>query len=150
MNRIILFAIVTINCYFTNAQSQTGKISGVVKGTDNKALESATLSLLKVKDSSLVKIAIADKAGAYKFENIHFGNYIVQAEAIGYKKNLSKNLELTATKNALTADEIKLEAAAKVLSDVSVTAKRPLIENKIDKTVVNVDSSPTNTGLTSF
>ena len=31
-----------------------------------------------------------------------------------------------------------------------MTAKRPLIENKIDKTVVNVDASPTNTGLTAL
>jgi outer membrane receptor protein involved in Fe transport len=33
---------------------------------------------------------------------------------------------------------------------VQVTAKRPMIENKIDKTIVNVDASPSNTGLSAL
>lgn len=36
------------------------------------------------------------------------------------------------------------------LSQVTVVGKRPPIENKIDKTVVNVDASPTNGGLTAL
>jgi outer membrane receptor protein involved in Fe transport len=36
------------------------------------------------------------------------------------------------------------------LGQVTVVGKRPLIENKIDKTVVNVDASPTNAGLTAL
>ena len=33
---------------------------------------------------------------------------------------------------------------------MSVVSKRPLIENKIDKTVVNVDAAPTNGGLSAL
>lgn len=143
-------AVFTVQGFLAGAQSQTGKISGVIKNFDNKPLESATVSLLKAEDSSLAKIAVADKTGVYKFDNIHYGRYLVQTEVVGYKKSLSKVYEVTASQPVLTADEVKLNATAKVLSDVSVTAKRPLIENKIDKTVVNVDASPTNTGLTAL
>jgi outer membrane receptor for monomeric catechols len=33
---------------------------------------------------------------------------------------------------------------------VTVTGKRPLIENKIDRTVINVDAAPTNAGATAM
>lgn len=36
------------------------------------------------------------------------------------------------------------------MADVTVQARRPLIENKIDKMVVNVDASPTNAGATAM
>ncbi len=62
---------------FINANAQIGSVSGIVKTTDNKPLEAATVSLLRVKDSSLTKIALADKTGAYKFENLQYGSFKV-------------------------------------------------------------------------
>ena len=38
----------------------------------------------------------------------------------------------------------------KDLGGVTVTAQRPFIETKIDKTVVNVDASPTSAGATAL
>ncbi len=42
---------------------------------------------------------------------------------------------------------IELASIAKSMASVVVTAKRPPIEVRAGKTVVNVDASPTNTGL---
>src|SRR6202035_1589590 len=42
------------------------------------------------------------------------------------------------------------QATEASLDMVTVVGKRPLIENKIDKTVVNVDASTTNGGLTAL
>jgi iron complex outermembrane recepter protein len=39
-----------------------------------------------------------------------------------------------------------LVAVSKSLTGVTVTAKRPLIEQKVDRTIVNVDASVTNAG----
>ena len=47
-------------------------------------------------------------------------------------------------------DDIQLTAATQSLNNVSVSATRPLVETKIDKTIVNVDASPTNTGLSAL
>jgi outer membrane receptor protein involved in Fe transport len=49
-------------------------------------------------------------------------------------------------KKSLPADTVKRVT----LGQVTVVGKRPPIENKIDKTVVNVDASPTNGGLTAL
>ena len=43
-----------------------------------------------------------------------------------------------------------LELQAKNLSAVIVTGKKPLIEQKIDRMVVNVDASVTNVGSTAL
>ena len=43
-----------------------------------------------------------------------------------------------------------MKVAAKGLSDVTVTAKKPFIETKIDKTIVNVDASPTIAGASAL
>src|SRR5205085_12568011 len=96
MPKTLLFTLLLlIPVLFINAQSQTGNINGIVKSADNKALESATVSLLRAKDSSLVKIAIADKTGNYRFENIHYGAYLLKAEAIGFQKNISKPIQIS-------------------------------------------------------
>ena len=150
MRTNLFLLLLTVSCFFTKANAQTGEVYGNVKTTDNKPLEAATISLLKAKDSSLIKIAVADKAGAYRFENIHYGNYIIQAEALGYDKSMSKIFDLTEAHPAIAVDNISLVSGTKVLAGVNITAQRPLIENKIDKTVVNVDASPTNTGLSAL
>lgn len=43
-----------------------------------------------------------------------------------------------------------MNTAAKGMSEVVVTAKKPFIETKIDKTIVNVDASPTSAGATAM
>ena len=144
---ICLFCTVLLASF---AQAQTGKINGLVKSADNKSIDAATVSLLHAKDSSLAKIAVTDKAGAFEFDKLNTGSYLLQIEAIGYTKYTGNAFELTAQKSSLQINSIQLQTASNSISGVSVTTKRPLIENKIDKTVVNVDASPTNAGLTAL
>ena len=78
MKKLLLLALVftIINHSF----AQTGTLSGSLKSQENKPIESATVYLKKAKDSTLVKIALTDKAGLYEFENIKFGHYFLQAK----------------------------------------------------------------------
>ncbi|HEY2727012.1 MAG TPA: outer membrane beta-barrel family protein, partial [Parafilimonas sp.] len=132
----------------TNLFAQQGAtISGSISA-EGKSVEAASLSLLKTKDSSLVKLEISDKQGNFEFDNIKSGNYFLQANVVGYKKSFTPAFEVT-NKN-VKIDEIKLAEDEKQLANVNVTATRPLVENKIDKTVVNVDASTTNTGLSAL
>ena len=142
---LVLFSFVFLA---STSFSQTGEVLGKVKGADNKALGGASVSLLRAKDSSLVKIAVGDNEGTYRFEKLNAGQYLIKAEAVGHQKTFSKVFTLEG--KPITLDEIKLSEAAKVLAGVNVTTTRPLIENRIDKMVVNVDASPTNTGLTAL
>lgn len=61
----ILCSFLFVCITFSAAQSKTGKISGIVLDAAGKPLPSISVSLLKVKDSSLVKVAVSNKEGKY-------------------------------------------------------------------------------------
>jgi iron complex outermembrane recepter protein len=132
------------------AQNKIGKISGNVIDDKQNSVEAATVTLLRNKDKGLSKVGVTDKAGSFEFENIAEGEYIVSVTAAGFGKINSKPFTITTTSPAVKLDAFQLSPAAKTLGDVTVTGKRPFIETKIDKTVVNVEASPTNAGATAM
>jgi iron complex outermembrane receptor protein len=133
-----------------SAQNRNGKISGTVLDAANKPLPAATVSLLSAPDNKLVKTAISDKDGKYEFINIADGQYLVQVTATGLQKNVSKPITVDATNSTISAEALTMQPASKDLQAVTVTAQRPFIETKIDKTVVNVEASPTSAGATAL
>src|SRR3954447_5144473 len=148
MKKIYTIITACASLIFLNAKAQQiATITGIVKAQDNKAVDAATVSLLKVKDSSVVKIAVTDKAGLFEFEKIKSDNYLLQVDAVGFNKFLKP---VKVSNEQTNTGEIQLTAASKALNGVNVSATRPLVETKIDKTVVNVDASPTNTGLSAL
>lgn len=131
------------------AQTNSGKITGTITDNTGKTLQSASVSLVKAKDSALVKLAVTGKDGTYEFENIKEGDYLLTITSVGFEKKFSKPFSVSVA--AVTKMEsLQLNEAAKGIEGVTVTAKRPFIETKIDKTVVNVDASPTSAGATAL
>ena len=143
---LLLIALITFSIKGT-AQAKNGKITGNVIDGSQKTIESATITLLRAKDSSVAKIAIADKAGKFEFENIAEGKYLVSISAVGHQPGYSEFVEVTAAAPNATVKTIELVPLAKSVGGVVVTAKKPPVEVKAGKTVVNVDASPTNAGL---
>ncbi len=135
-----------------NSYSQTSPatITGNVKAA-GKAVDAATVSLLQATDSSLFKIVITDKDGHFAFEKAIAGNrYLISVDAITFQKYYSPVFSAGAGQNFTLPGVSLIAKEATTGNAVVVTSKRPLIENKIDKTVVNVDASATNTGLTAL
>jgi len=143
MRQIITLLAALIVSVSSIAQSK-GSVSGKITDQQNKPMPSATVSLLKGKDSSVVKFTVTDKAGIYQFENITSGQYLVSITAVGHAKNFSKKIEVT--DQPISLEAIELLPQAKSLGGVTVTSNKPLIEQKIDRTVVNVEASVTNVG----
>lgn len=140
----LLFSVITFS------QTKNGRISGVITDELQKPLQSASVSLLRAKDSSLVKIAVTNKEGKYELENIADGKYLLSVSSVGFQKRFGQPFDITADNGVVKAEAIKLAAEAKSIEGVTVTAKKPFIETKIDKTVVNVDASPTSAGATAL
>ena len=128
------------------AQVKTGKILGTVKTGQDKTVAGATISLLKSTDSSVVKVVTAANDGKYDFQDIAPGKYLILVTAAGHVKTYSPIFELTETASDISLKPIEVATSVQSLSAVTVTAKRPLIEQKIDRTVVNVEASITNAG----
>ena len=129
------------------AQVKTGKINGTVNDSKIKPLESATTSLLKVSDSSIVKLTASDKMGKFSFENLPNGKYIVSISAIGNTTSFSEAVEVTDANKEITLKPINLIPVSKSLATVTINSIKPLIEQRAGKTIINVEASPTNIGL---
>lgn len=135
---------------YAHAQAKIGKVTGTIKDASQKGLQSVTISLLRAKDSSTIKFAVAAKAGEYEFVNIPVGKYLVSVTLVGYDKKFSTPFDISEASPAVDLGTITLNETAKNIGGVTVTAARPFIETKIDKTVVNVEASPTSAGATAL
>ncbi|MDB5247010.1 MAG: TonB-denpendent receptor [Segetibacter sp.] len=149
MNKLITLLTIVISTLSIPAfgQQKTGKINGNVIDGDTKTIEAASITLLRAKDSSLVKLSASDKTGKFSFENIAEGKYFVAISAVAHQKAYSETVELSAAHREVTLKTIRLIPQAKTLGTVTVTSKRPLIEQRAGMTVLNVEASPTNAGL---
>ncbi|OQP62521.1 hypothetical protein A3860_27910 [Niastella vici] len=136
--------------FIVTAQNKLGKVTGVITDADAQAVESATASLQRAKDSALVKVAVSDKHGLFEFEHLAEGEYFVVVTAVGFIKTSSKRFTVSSTSPYKLPSFQLQKAAGKTLGAVTVTGKRPLIENKIDRMVVNVEAAPTNAGASAL
>ena len=136
--------------FISQAQVKDGKINGSIIDGNTKTIESATITLLRVKDSSVVKISVANKTGKYEFDAVPEGKYLVSITAAGHNKGFSEIFEITAAKSTATLKTIELIPVSKSLGEVTVTAKKPLIEQKLDRMVINVEASINNVGASAM
>lgn len=144
-----LIAIITLS-FTTEAQNATGRVTGSVIDGNTKTIESATITLLRSKDSSVAKISLANKDGNFLFENVVEGKYVVSISAVGHTKGYSESFEISPSNLSVSLKTIELIPASKELSNVSVTGRKPLVEQKIDRMVVNVEAAVTNVGTSAL
>ena len=127
-----------------SAFTQTANISGAVKDSDGKYLEFANVLLLSAKDSSLVRGAISEENGAYVFENISMGEYLIETSLVGFGNGQSSLINFDG-KTDFSVNEIQLENGIEI-DEITVVGKKPFVELRADKMIVNVANSSVNVG----
>lgn len=147
--KLLLCAALLLNAV-TYAQTNTGTISGNVISPEKKPVAAATIQLLNAATKALVKTAVTDKEGNYLFEKITEGKYLVSASALGLSKTTSEAVAINAGTANIQLPVIELQAQAKALEGVTVVSQKQFIEQKPDRTVVNVEASPSNAGATAL
>lgn len=155
MKKLLLTMLLAFASVFTFAQTNgvtyKGKISGSLFDEKKQALPFANVLLLKAKDSTLAKGAVSDLDGKFSFEQIAVGNdaqYIVSISMVGYKKYFSPKIILNNENLEVKLSTIQLNLDTQNLKEVTVTAKKPFIEQAADKLIVNVEGSIVATGST--
>ncbi len=134
MNKQKLGQFIFISClllvsYVGFAQNLT--IQGSLKDSiANRALNSATVSLVYAKDSSLVSFSRTNEAGFFNFKNVAPGNYLISVSYVGYVPKWVP--VLTGTEKTVEMGLIYMNDV-NTMSTVTVTARRPPV-------VINGDS----------
>ncbi len=137
-----LFTILTVILINLNGFAQTANtISGTVKDSGNESLPGATVRLLKSSDSTLVTGEVTDMNGNFSFVNLENNTYVLAISAVGQKEFKSTALTIDASHSSIALPAIILLPAKSIeLNEVVVKAQKPLIEQEIDRTIVNVSS----------
>jgi iron complex outermembrane receptor protein len=133
--RHLIFLFIT--SLFTTAAG--AQVSGAVKDDKGAAVTGATISLLRAKDSAMVKLAISKENGVYNFAGIKDGKYLVKASFVSYKPAISAPFEVSGGTTEVPA--ISISKLANNLKNVTVTSQKPMVEMKADKMIVNVEGT---------
>lgn len=142
-----LTLLVFIQVTLIHAQVGTnGMISGQVQLENNKPALNATVVLQRSADSVLVKTALPNEDGVFEFENIKAGTYVVAVSQVGYGKIKSEVLTIGESNQLVKLPLIVLSPQVQSLTGVTIEAKKPFIERKLDKLVVNVENSIASAG----
>ena len=147
MKKLLLPLLLLGSCF---AYAQQGTVSGKVQYANNTVADFANVLLLQASDSSLVKGVLSDATGSYRFDGVEAGNYRVVATILGYNKARSKPFAISPENTAVTLPALVLTQTATALKEVVVEAQRPLIEQHLDKTVMNVENSIVAAGNTAL
>ncbi|HAP95975.1 MAG TPA: hypothetical protein DCP54_09570, partial [Chryseobacterium sp.] len=139
MKRYFFIVALILLCVF--ARGQVNTIKGSVSDTTGQPLELVTVSLIDNDNKKISTFSEAD--GTYIFENVPFGRYSLEANHIGFEQYRSGFYEISAVnRDTVLQLNIVMKSDAPIeLDAVSVTGKKPLIEQKIDRVVMNVENS---------
>lgn len=133
----------------TAVKKGSSRITGKIVDSLSKApLEYATVALTEVAASGATNSVITDAAGNFKFESLAIGTYRLAVSYIGYPIKKLNTISLSSGKPNLDLGTIPLAGGARSLQEVQVVGEVPLIENKIDKIVYNVEKDITASGGT--
>ncbi len=149
LRSVIAILFFVFSSFYSFAQTTTGSITGKIVDSLQQPLEGVTILLLTGAANAPVKSALTDNKGAFVLEKIKWGNYKLIFSMTGFRKD-SSTVILSEEKNAINAGTIKLLNVSKNLQDITVTAQRPPVERKIDRTVVNVDQMISAAGSTAL
>src|SRR5579859_1214255 len=128
----------------------TGKVAGAARDAKGQPLESATITLLHAGDSAKLRVTATDKTGQFRFDHVPAGNYLVAASSVGFSQVYSPTFNLSNEKPSQNLLPLILTSTATSLKEFAVVARRPFLEQKADRMVVNVDASPSNAGSTAM
>lgn len=133
----LLFSFQTLQL---QAQSELSSIDGYVEEADHTPAAYATVQLKRAADSSLVKAGYTDEKGRFSLPGLSGGVFFLEVSYVGFITHRSERIALP--ENAkLELPEIMLVQAIQELEAVVVTARKPIIELKADRTVFNVEGS---------
>ncbi|MEI7664079.1 MAG: TonB-dependent receptor [Bacteroidota bacterium] len=112
-----------------------GKISDAQTGSP---VEYANIVLRTLRTDSMVSGTVSDSSGAFRMKNIPYGTYIAEYSFIGYEKRRTGHITLDHKKPKVELGLLSLTPASVTMNEVTVTAEKSMMINKIDRKVFNV------------
>ena len=123
-------------------------VRGKVINSKKEPAAQASAMLLQANDSLLVKAGLCDNNGHYLFSDIKEGSYIISITSLGHTQYYTSAFTTRSQASDLTIDSIVLVGEDQALAAVTIVSRKPLLEQRIDRLIINVASGVTTAGNT--
>lgn len=120
-------------------QSGVNVTGSVVEQGSDTPIEQATVRLLNVKDSAMVRGVMSARNGSFTLKNVKKGSYLLHITFIGYDP-LYQPLQITGKKNPVNVGKLELSDGAIELGEAVVIGKAPEVTVRNDTVEYNADS----------
>ncbi|MBW4888681.1 TonB-dependent receptor [Mucilaginibacter sp. HMF5004] len=150
-NSIVVFLTIWACFALLSASAQTqqaAKITGYVLDEAKKPVDAATVMLTNAKDSATLKTMLTEPDGSFAFADVKNGDYRMVVTSVGYRN--FKGTTFNFSQQVVKLPSITLSATSKALKQVEIAGQKNFVEQKIDRTVVNVNALISNTGSTAL
>ena len=125
--------------------SQENEVSVTILDSKKTPVSFANVLLLKASDSTFVKGSISEDDGSCKFTTVKPDEYILKVSFVGFEDTYSTPFRI---RESLKVPDLILKPSEEYLDEVTVTAKRPIIQRKIDRYIYNVENTVVSSGTT--
>ncbi|WP_201985939.1 TonB-dependent receptor domain-containing protein, partial [Hymenobacter rubidus] len=127
-------------------RAATGRVTGTVTdAATGKPVSYATVAVIDPASGSPVNGGVCGDDGKFVLPGIPAGTYKVQVSFLGYKNEERTGVVVPAG-GAVALGTVALAASAQKLGEVVVVAQKPLIEERVDRTVYNAENDQTARG----
>jgi hypothetical protein len=142
MKRIVQLIIGLLVVINSVAQQADNDLTITLKDENAAPLPNATITINS--NNTTINTTASNTKGQAVINNMAAGKYAITISSTGYKTQ-TINFTFPSANNTINITLVKGETT---LQAVSIVSKKPLIQHKEGKTIVNVDAAVTNTGTT--
>jgi hypothetical protein len=126
---LCLINFILIQSTYSQIQKLTSISGTIIDNTTKKPMEFTSVSLLTLKDSTLVKGGITNSKGEFLFNNVTTGIYKVRISFIGYQ-TIRKIVTIINTGSRQNLGEFILEGVNSMIGEVIITPDQPVTIKK--------------------
>jgi ferric enterobactin receptor len=137
MTRLQLLSICLATASTLTAQTT---LKSVVRDDKEQPIPFANVLLLNAKDSAFIKASISDDAGKWAIESVEKGTFLVKTMMTSFKTTVSEPIVVNGEKE-LNLPVTRLQTQSAELQTVEIVQKKPFLEQRAGKMVVNVAES---------
>ena len=149
---ILLFILATIssiqaqNAIKPKIKSGPGIILGKIVDKNSKE-PLPYVNVVVKEEAKIIDGGITNEQGNFTIKNLELKKYSVEIQFIGYK-TITKSVSLTPENKTVNLNTIVLQEDATQLSEVAIVREQSIIEQKIDRKVINVGKDLLSAGAT--
>lgn len=130
MKAVCLFFVISLSIPALQGQLLKGRVADF----QNQPIAFASVTLLHVKDSSIVRFTQTNSQGYYELKNVNKGSYLLQSKLLGYETQ-TKEIDLV-TESSL---ELNFQLKAQIFSLNGVDVKGHYTGIKYNKDTITYD-----------